>query len=278
MSKKEEQKNDEKGKKITLKHHRTGNFTIIPNSIIMNPNISWKAKVIMAYLLSRPDNWEFYRQEIETRATDRRDSVQSGIKELESNGYLARVPKRGDKGRMDGWEWHIFEDGNGNTFQPKDGSTEGRETRQTDIPPDGKPATINTEKNKTNNTNTDINNNEEVVVHITPDTIVDIFSRQSIHIKKKAAAEIQAIVQKMKIGEHEIQLVAEVLREKYNQHIITNPVGLLMSDPGGIIKSILDGSFYPSSSPSSNDRRHHRQNGLDDPKHEKFFLKGLNDY
>ena len=67
--------------------------------------------------------------EIGARATDRRDSVQSGIKELESNGYLARVPKRGDKGRMDGWEWHIFEDGNGNTFQPKDSQ-----------PKDGNPA------------------------------------------------------------------------------------------------------------------------------------------
>lgn len=90
----------------TFKNTIKSDFTIIPNEIINNPNISWKAKGIFSYLASKPDNWNFYREEIKKHATDGLRALKSGIKELEDAGYLVKNPKYDSKsGKLKGWEW-----------------------------------------------------------------------------------------------------------------------------------------------------------------------------
>ena len=42
--------------KITIQK-KTGNFTILDNTGLRDPNISWKAKGLLAYLLHLPDDW-----------------------------------------------------------------------------------------------------------------------------------------------------------------------------------------------------------------------------
>ena len=51
-------------------------------------DLSWKAKGIHTYLITRPDGWEFNRQDIINRSKDGRAAVKSGLEELKEQGYL----------------------------------------------------------------------------------------------------------------------------------------------------------------------------------------------
>ena len=66
------------------------NFTTIHNNLILDESISWKAKGILIYMLSKPVGWKYKSSEIAKNATDGRDSVRNGLKELVENGYISR--------------------------------------------------------------------------------------------------------------------------------------------------------------------------------------------
>lgn len=70
--------------------------------------LSWKAKGIMAYLLSMPDNWTFYMEELQTHATDGERAFRSGFKELKDHGYITRQPVREGQ-RIVRWETIVHE-------------------------------------------------------------------------------------------------------------------------------------------------------------------------
>jgi len=81
-------------------------FTQVPNYIIGDDNrLTWKAKGIYLYLASKPDNWDYFLNDIISRARDGRVSVQSALKELEKYGYLKRVAQKGVNGKFSGWDW-----------------------------------------------------------------------------------------------------------------------------------------------------------------------------
>lgn len=48
-----------------------------------------KAKGILAYLLSKPANWEVRIKDLENKFSDGACALRSGIKELESFGYIS---------------------------------------------------------------------------------------------------------------------------------------------------------------------------------------------
>src|SRR5699024_6165517 len=58
----------------------------------------WKAKGLMAYMLSKPDDWTFYLSELEKHSIDGNSSLRSGFKELQDNGYVTRDRKRESEG------------------------------------------------------------------------------------------------------------------------------------------------------------------------------------
>lgn len=88
---------------------RENPFVQIDRSVFENTSLSWKAKGILGYLLSKPDNWKTYVSDIEKKAKDGRDSVRSGLKELEANGYVRKVRVRDENGKFIGWEYEVFE-------------------------------------------------------------------------------------------------------------------------------------------------------------------------
>src|SRR5690625_1511085 len=70
--------------------------------------LSWKAKGIMAFMLSKPDNWTFYLDEIATNSTDGMSSFRSGFNELKALGYVKRVQKQDEDGKFT-WETIVHE-------------------------------------------------------------------------------------------------------------------------------------------------------------------------
>lgn len=90
-------------------YKETGNFVTVHKNFIHDNKISWKAKGILLYLLSRPDDWQVYETELVKHTSDGLSSLKSGIKELEEIGYIRRTRKRDDKGRLKEYEYSVFE-------------------------------------------------------------------------------------------------------------------------------------------------------------------------
>lgn len=77
----------------------TGDFTILHNKTIRDVRLSYKARGILTYLLSMPDNWRTSAEELARKAPDGRDAIRAGLRELETFGYLRRETLRDDRGR-----------------------------------------------------------------------------------------------------------------------------------------------------------------------------------
>ena len=73
-------------------------FGAVPNELLNNPDISFKAKGLYAYLNSKPDNWDFSIEGIAAQVKEGIDSVRAGIHELEKYGYLKRIKHQNEKG------------------------------------------------------------------------------------------------------------------------------------------------------------------------------------
>ena len=83
-------------------------YTVINNTSIRDDRLSWKAKAIHVFMLSKPDDWTFYNEEMMQWATDGKDSFNSGLKELKKYGYIKKERRRGENGKFD-WVTVVYE-------------------------------------------------------------------------------------------------------------------------------------------------------------------------
>ena len=83
-------------------------FVQIDRTTIEDARLSWKARGILAYLLSRPDNFVFHLDELVSHSTDGIDSLRSGIKELQEFGYVKRYPIK-ENGKIVSWGMEVYE-------------------------------------------------------------------------------------------------------------------------------------------------------------------------
>lgn len=74
-------------------------FVQVPNKILFDNNLSLKAKGMYAYLLAKPDNWDFAASRITQETKESRDGILSALKELMDYGLLGR--KRRFTGQFD---------------------------------------------------------------------------------------------------------------------------------------------------------------------------------
>lgn len=66
------------------------NFTQVSNDVLKDSRLTWKAKGVFAYLYSKPDDWDFSTERMKLDSLDGREALLSGLKELETLGYLQR--------------------------------------------------------------------------------------------------------------------------------------------------------------------------------------------
>jgi len=69
---------------------RPERYVVLDNDIVRNHALSFKARGILAYLLSMPDNWSCSSKHLATVGPDGRDAVRTGLLELQTAGYLVR--------------------------------------------------------------------------------------------------------------------------------------------------------------------------------------------
>jgi DnaD/phage-associated family protein len=89
--------------------NKNKNYTVISNHALHNPNLSLRAKGLLAYLLSMIDDWKIYVKELVNHHTDGKDSINSAIRELIKHGYIIRELDRNEKGQLVGYIYQVFE-------------------------------------------------------------------------------------------------------------------------------------------------------------------------
>jgi predicted transcriptional regulator len=94
---------------IRVKKNKENPYVMMNKHGLTNPNLSWKAKGILAYLLSLPDDWQIYETELVKHAKDGRDSLKKGLQELIDAGYIYRERIRNEKGQLKGYDYLVYE-------------------------------------------------------------------------------------------------------------------------------------------------------------------------
>ncbi|MFJ8099367.1 DnaD domain protein [Lysinibacillus sp. NPDC096212] len=87
---------------------KNSNYVVMNRTALNDNRLSWKAKGIMAYMLSMPDDWVFYIDELMTHSTDGKASFRAGFNELKTCGYIERKPIREGQ-RIKEWETIVHE-------------------------------------------------------------------------------------------------------------------------------------------------------------------------
>jgi hypothetical protein len=81
------------------------NFTIITNAVLRDENLSFRARGVLACILSRPDNWKTTAESLARESKEGRSAILTTLKELEVAGYMKRTKYRNEKGQ---WVWESF--------------------------------------------------------------------------------------------------------------------------------------------------------------------------
>lgn len=114
-------------------------YCYMANEFLRDSRLSWKAKGIIAYVQMLPDDWVLNMRDLTNRATDGRDSLYSGIKELEKYGYCAKVMQRNPDGTIAGYAYEICDK---SVFQPF------TDFPVTDVPQPENPCTVKPDTDK----------------------------------------------------------------------------------------------------------------------------------
>ncbi|MGO1314745.1 replication protein [Staphylococcus equorum] len=140
-------------------YKESGNFVMVHKDFIHDSNLSWKAKGILLYLLSRPDDWQIYETELEKHSSDGLSGIKSGIKELEEIGYIQRNRKRDENGRLNGYEYLVYEQPNHIRFSNVGKTVNGKTNNGKTV--NGESHTTNNNRTNNNRTNNDLINNNK---------------------------------------------------------------------------------------------------------------------
>lgn len=146
-------------------------YVMINRSAIQDDNLSWKAKGVLVYLLSLPDDWRIYESELCTHSPDGLTTLKTSIKELISAGYIVREQDRDETGKFNGYIYNIHEQPLINSFNEQNISQNNNTELGVSVncnPINGK--TINGKSHPTNNNITNKTNNNINIVNLQKNT------------------------------------------------------------------------------------------------------------
>lgn len=79
------------------------NYSVVHNEIIEDKTVSFKARGLLIYLLSKPDHWRTTMAHLASVSPEGIHAVRTGMTELQRAGYIKRIKKQNASGQ---WSTH----------------------------------------------------------------------------------------------------------------------------------------------------------------------------
>jgi len=76
---------------------------------IEDTRLSWAARGLLIYVLSRPDDWRVIARHLARQGDLRRDGIYRLLRELRTCGYVRLVRRRNDEGTFAGADYYVRE-------------------------------------------------------------------------------------------------------------------------------------------------------------------------
>ncbi|MQY78099.1 MAG: hypothetical protein GH151_02725 [Bacteroidetes bacterium] len=84
-------------------------YLLMNKAGLNDPKLSFKATGLLAYLLSKPDNWFISYKNLISSKTDGQRSVTSAFKELLNYGYISKTQLRDQNGQYGHYYYSVYE-------------------------------------------------------------------------------------------------------------------------------------------------------------------------
>ena len=91
-----------------LKIEKNQNYTVMSNHHLRDRNLSYKAKGLLLFMLSLPDDWDYSLAGLCSISKESRDGIRSILKELQEHHYVEIEKVRGNKGYFE-YNYLIYE-------------------------------------------------------------------------------------------------------------------------------------------------------------------------
>lgn len=93
---------------IRTQKDKNNPYVQIHKGFLEDPNLSLKAKGLLAYCMSKPDDWHFHVDQLTTVLKEGRVAIRAAFKELIEHGYCKRDQER-TKGQFAGCDYILSE-------------------------------------------------------------------------------------------------------------------------------------------------------------------------
>jgi DnaD/phage-associated family protein len=90
-------------------HDKETPFVIMDKRPFEKPYMSWKAKGLLGYLLSRPDDWTVRLGDLVKRSTDKAHATRQALRELILVGHMKQIEFRYENGKYAGTVYEVHE-------------------------------------------------------------------------------------------------------------------------------------------------------------------------
>ena len=211
--------------------HRTdkskGNYTPMSNRHLRGTNLSLKAKGLLSLMLSLPDDWEYSAKGLAMLCQEGRDSVESGLKELEREGYLCRRI-RSPNGCFGQIQYEIYEESllkDIASAQLKRNKSEQDDSKQA-APVSKHHTQLNTDIQNTELTNEKIDKNDP---YLSRERIKDQIDYDNL-IQEYEVDRIDNLVELMLEVVVSKSLYCVIAKEKLPQEVVRERLGKVNSD------------------------------------------------
>lgn len=123
--------------------NKNNNYTTMSNYHLRDRNLSLKAKGLLSFMLSLPDDWDYSLKGLVAICKENRDAIQSALNELKTYQYLTINRSRDSFGRYE-YEYIIYEIPAKERIKSRDSPNTG--FPYTDLPLPENPHQINTKE------------------------------------------------------------------------------------------------------------------------------------
>jgi len=84
-------------------------FVQIDKYFLNDENLTWSAKGILAYILSKPNDWVIRKEDLIRRSGDGKAKVEAALLNLLANGYINWFQEKEDDGTFGEWVYDVYE-------------------------------------------------------------------------------------------------------------------------------------------------------------------------